>query len=228
MSGVALFCMAVTIGSYALARCSAMRHPSPFTSPVFLSTVLIVAVLLAADIGYPDYVPARNAMTLLLGPATVALAVPIYRNRATLMGHAIPAIAGIVAGAASTIVVAVLLATLFQLGDTVRMSLTVKSVTAPIAVELAALIDGDPALAAIFVIATGMLGVMFGPWIMTRTGIVDPLARGLALGTISHGQGAAHAITEGELQGAIAGIAMGIGAVLSALALPNLVPLLAH
>jgi len=77
-------------------------------------------------------------------------------------------------------------------------------------------------LAAAFVIATGMIGTMLGPWLMDRAGIHHPLARGLALGTISHGQGTAQAVSEGEKQGAIAGIAMGVSAVLTSVALPSL------
>lgn len=228
MNGVTLFCIFITVASYALARCFAKRYPSPFTTPVFFSTVLIIIVLLAWDTGYPQYVPAKEWMIVLLGPATVALAVPIHRNRAILAAHVIPAMVGVVAGAASTIIAAVLLGRLFKFGDEVLLSLTVKSVTAPIAVELATILHGDPALAAIFVIVTGMLGVMFGPWLMDRAGIRNPLARGLALGTISHGQGTAQAINEGELQGAIAGISMGLSAVLTSFLLPKFISLLAY
>jgi putative effector of murein hydrolase len=99
-------------------------------------------------------------------------------------------------------------------------SIAIKSVTAPIAVELAPIVHGDPTLAAGFVIATGMIGVMLGPWLMNLIGIRAPLARGLALGTISHGQGTAQALHEGELQGAVAGIAMGLAAVLTSFAGP--------
>lgn len=95
--------------------------------------------------------------------------------------------------------------------------------TAPIAIELATILKGDPALAAAFVIATGMIGTMLGPWLLTRLGIVHPIARGLALGTISHGQGTAQALTEGSLQGAIAGIAMGGSAIATSFVLPFII-----
>ncbi|MFC6601976.1 LrgB family protein [Ectobacillus funiculus] len=75
------------------------------------------------------------------------------------------------------------------------------------------MIGGDPALTAAFVVGTGISGTMIGPWLMNKTGISHPLSRGLSLGTISHGQGTAGAATEGELQGAIAGVAMGIAAI---------------
>jgi putative effector of murein hydrolase len=104
--------------------------------------------------------------------------------------------------------------------------LIIKSVTAPIAIELATIIDANPTLTTVFVIATGMIGAMFGPWLMNIAGISDPLARGLALGTTSHGQGTAQAVIEGELQGAAAGIAMGLAAVFTSCLAPVLVPFL--
>ena len=218
-----LYCVGVTVGAYALSRALAKRYPSPFTTPVFFSTVLIVLALLAGGLNFEDYRPAKDVLVILLGPATVALAVPIYKNRQVLALHAAPAFAGIVAGTLSTVLVAVGLGIAFALDRVTLASISVKSVTAPIAIELAAIVQGNVSLAAGLVIATGMIGTMFGQWLMDRAGIVDPLARGLALGTISHGQGTAQANLEGELQGAIAGIAMGVSAVITSIALPGVI-----
>jgi putative effector of murein hydrolase len=217
-----LFCIALTIGAYALSRFVGRRFPSPFTTPVFLSTALIVALLLSAGVDFAQYQPAKEVLVFLLAPATVALAVPVYRNRRVLLSYLVPAGAGIVVGSFCTVALAAGLGLAFGLERTLLASLTVKSVTAPIAIELADLVQGNATLAAVFVIVTGMLGAMFGPWLMTRARIVDPLARGVALGTISHGQGTAQAVLEGELQGAVAGIAMGVAAVLTSVALPLL------
>lgn len=212
--------IALTVGVYAASRRLATSFPSPWTTPVFFSTTVIIAVLLAAGIDYQRYAPAKELMTLLLGPATVALAVPIYRNRHTLSVHAVPALAGIVLGSAVTLLAVLGLSNVFSFGADLTTSMSVKSVTAPIAIELASRLKGNPALAASFVIATGMIGAMLGPWLLTRAGIVSPIARGLALGTISHGQGTAQALTEGSLQGAMAGIAMGLSAILTSFVLP--------
>ena len=122
----------------------------------------------------------------------------------------------------ATVLVALLLGMGAMLEPEVLLSMSVKSVTAPVAVELARILHGNATLAAAFVIATGMAGTMLGPWLMDRAGIRHPLARGLALGTISHGQGTAQALLEGEQQGAIAGIAMGAAAVLTSIVLPML------
>lgn len=219
-------CTALTVAVYAASRALSRIYPSPFTTPVFFSTSIIVAVLLCTGLEYRHYEPAKNLMTTLLGPATVALALPIYKNWKTLRAYLLPGGAGIVLGSLATVVAAVALARLFELGPELTLSMSVKSVTAPVAVELAAMLRGNPVLAAGFVIATGMIGAMLGPWLLTRARIVSPVARGLALGTISHGQGTAQALTEGSLAGAMAGIAMGLSAVVTSSALPLLLRML--
>ena len=226
MPWVTAFSIAVTVGAYALSRVVARRYPSPLTTPVFFSTVLTIAVLVGSGIRVADYAPAQSILVFLLGPATVSLAVPLYKSRRTLLTNTLPACGGLVVGTVTTLTAAVVLAKLLGLPSIIRASISIKSVTAPIAVELAPVVHGSPTLTAAFVIVTGMIGAMLGPWLMNVTGIHDPMARGLALGTISHGQGTAQAVIEGELQGAAAGIAMGLAAVLTSVVAPILVPLL--
>jgi putative effector of murein hydrolase len=208
-----LFGLGLTVATYTLSRALAMRYASPFTTPVFFSTTVVLLVLWGLGLRFEDYEPAKNVLGWFLGPATVGLAVPLYKNRYTLVRHAVPACVGLVVGSLAMVVAAVCLAKGFALSATIVASISLKSVTAPIAIELAPILGGHPTLTAVCVIATGMLGAMVGPWLMTLCGIDDPLARGLALGTIAHGQGTAQAVIEGELQGAAAGIAMGLAAV---------------
>lgn len=222
---VTLFSIGMTIGVYFLSLIVSKRYPSPFTIPVFFSTVLIITILLLFKLSYDDYTIAKDIMTFLLGPATVALAVPLYKNREMIVKHSVPALLGILIGTISTMVSTVFLAKLLHLTDVVIASSSVKSATVPVAVEVANIIGGDRALTAAFVVATGILGTAIGPWLMNLTKITHPLSRGLSYGTISHGQGTAHAATEGELQGAIAGIAMGLAAVCTALLAPIIVSL---
>ena len=220
------FCIAVTLGAYLLSRLVARRYPSPLTTPVFFSATLIILVLAQSGVRMADYEPAKRIMVFLLGPATVALAVPLYKNRHTLLRNTLPALLGLGIGSLATLGAALTLARVFGLPEIIRASISIKSVTAPIAIELAPIIHGSPPLTAAFVIATGMIGTMLGPWLMNATGIHDPLSRGLALGTISHGQGTAQAVSEGELQGAAAGIAMGLAAVFTSCIAPFVVPML--
>jgi predicted murein hydrolase (TIGR00659 family) len=217
------YAAAITVAAYLLSRVLAKRWRSPFTTPVFFSTAVIMIVLIASDLRVEDYEPAKDILTFLLGPATVALAVPLYKNRRILTANWLPALSGLVVGTIATILTAIVLAKIFIFPNPIAASLTIKSVTAPIAIQLADLIQGNPTLVAAFVILTGMIGAMFGPWLMSLARIQDPLARGFALGTISHGQGAAQALLESELAGAAAGIAIALSAVATSLLAPLLV-----
>ena len=223
---LALSGIGVTALVYALSRVVGKRYPSPLTSPVFFSTPLVIAVVLLSGMHLSDYRPAKDIIVSLLGPATVALAVPLYKNRQMLLGNLLSASLGLALGSLSTLVIAVLVARLFDLPQVIRASASIKSVTAPVAIELAPMVNGDSTLAAAFVIATGIIGAMAGPWLMDKAGIHAPLARGLALGTISHGQGTAEAVIEGEVQGAAAGIAMVLAAIFVSVVAPILVPAL--
>jgi predicted murein hydrolase (TIGR00659 family) len=221
------FGIALTAGAYSFSLLARKRYPSPLTTPVLFSTAIIIAVLLVTGISFDDYKPAKNIMTFLLGPATVAFAVPLYKNRRTFFANLGPAGAGVLAGSVGTMISAAFLARIFGFTPELVSSIAIKSTTVPIAVEVARIVHGNPTLTAILVVITGMLGASFGPWLMDRLAITDPISRGLALGTISHGQGTAQAATESELSGAIAGVAMGLGAVCTSLAAPWIVPLLA-
>jgi putative effector of murein hydrolase len=225
-AALTLYGIAVTTAAYALSRKLSRRWPSPFTSPVFFTTLATVLVLGASRVEFADYQEAQKILTFLLGPATVALALPLYRNRRLLIANLVPALAGLVAGAVGTLLTAVALAKAMGFSQSIVRSISIKSVTAPVAVELARIIQGDPALTVAFVIVTGMIGVMLGPWLLDRTGVRSPFARGLALGTISHGQGTAQAALESELSGAIASIALGVAAVFVSIVAPRLLPYL--
>ena len=221
-----IFGVGVTLGAYVLSRLVAKSHPSLFTTPVFFSTPLVILTLLATGVRLEDYKPAKDVMVFLLGPATVALAVPLHKNWRTLVENALPALFGLAAGSLSTLIAAASLAKLFELSPVVVASIAIKSVTTPIAVELAPIVRGDPTLTVGFVVATGLIGATLGPWLMNVVGIRVPLARGLALGTISMAMGTAEALHEGELQGAVAGVAMGVAAVFTSLTGPFALSLL--
>ena len=219
---VTIYAIAVTTGTYALSRALSQRWRSPFTTPVFFSTTATILVLELSRVSFSEYAQAQRILTFLLGPATVALAMPLYRNRKLLLDNVAPALGGLIAGALSTLASAVALAKALRLSHAIVLSVSVKSVTASIAVELSRIVHGDPTLTAAFVICTGMIGVMLGPWLLDVARIRSPLARGIALGTISHGQGTAQAALEADLSGAIASVAMGVAAVLVSLLAPRL------
>lgn len=219
-------CLTLTVGSYLATRAVFLRFKHPLLNPVFLSTALIIAVLQLSGGTLADYQPAKEVMTFLLGPATVALALPLYNNRAVLRAQALPVFAGVVSGSLATMAAVLLAGRLAGLARGILVSLGPKSVTVPIAVEISRLAGGEPTLTAAFVVATGMIGSILGPLLLSALRVKDPVARGLALGTVSHGQGTAVALLEGETAGAMGGVAMAIAAVFTALVAPYYLPLL--
>jgi len=219
-------CLILTVGSYLATRAIFLRFRHPLLNPVFLSTLVIIAVLQATGGTLADYQPAKELMTFLLGPATVALALPLYHNRAVLLSQALPVLAGVLTGSLATIAAVLVAGRLAGLSRGILVSLGPKSVTVPIAVEISRLAGGEPTLTAAFVVATGMIGSILGPLLLTAVRVKDPVARGLALGTVSHGQGTAVALLEGERAGAMGGVAMAIAAVFTALIAPYYLPLL--
>lgn len=220
---ITLYNILLTVAVYVLTLLVSKKIRSPFTNPVFLSTALIIAVLFGSHISYQEYTPAKNIMTYLLGPATVALAVPIYENRLLIQKYLFPAMAGILAGTITTIVAAILLAKWFLFSRSMIVSVTIKSITVPVAAEIGKLIGGNSSLIVAFVIITGMFGAMFAPKLLNLLKVHHPFARGISIGTISHGIGTSEAVKEGEVEGAVSGAAMGIAAIITSLIIPYVI-----
>lgn len=224
---IAGFAIVLTVGVYALSRRAFLARGSALLSPVFLSTLVIIAVLNLCRMSFAHYQPAEEIMTVPLGPAVVALALPLYRQRHTVL-RMLPAIlAAVTSGSLVSLGVVVAVARAAGLDKVIVVSLAPKSVTAPVAVEIARIVGGDQALTAAFVIATGVLGSMLGPWFLSRIRVDDPVARGLAVGTVAHGQGTAMMLQEGETQGALSGVAMVLAAIFVSAIAPLVIPWLA-
>lgn len=223
MSATFFLCIALTLLVYGAFRALYLRFTHPLLNIVVLSAATIIGILLLFKIPYETYAQAKEYMTLLLGPATVSLAAPLYSHRRLLQKNALK-IAGCVAlGAGLAMSLAAGIASLGGAPREAVMSIMPKGVSIPFAVPLASLYGGTPALAAAFVVATGTLGSLMGAWFLTRTRIVAPVARGLALGTVSHAQGTATAFLEGQKQGAMAGLAMILAGLFTAALAPLLV-----
>jgi predicted murein hydrolase (TIGR00659 family) len=201
---------------------------NPLLNPVLLAVLAVVACLSLTGTPYRTYFEGAQFVHFLLGPATVALAIPLYRQIETVRRSAWAIVASLVAGSCTAAASAVLIA--WGLGGTrdTLISLAPKSVTAPVAMGIAERLGGLPSLTAVIVILTGIFGAMIGPLILTRLGITDWRARGLAMGTVSHGIGTARALHVNAVAGAFAGLAMGVNALLTALLLPVVWRLLFH
>jgi predicted murein hydrolase (TIGR00659 family) len=195
---------------------------NPLLNPVLLSVVVIVAILVATGTPYRTYFDGAQFVHFLLGPATVALAIPLYRQFDKVRRSALAVLASIVAGSLTAAASAVGIAWLLGASRDTLVSLAPKSVTAPVAMGISERLGGLPSLTAVLVILTGILGAMLGPPLLNALGIRDWAARGLAIGTASHGIGTARALQVNELAGAFAGLAMGLNALATAILLPLL------
>ncbi|WP_312096556.1 LrgB family protein [Niallia sp.] len=210
----------LTIFIYVIAYSFSKRVSSPFTTPVLTTTIIMVAVLLSIDVNYEKYESAKEWISILLGPATVALAVPLYKNRAIIKGHLKALIIGVSLGTISTIISAVGLSKVLGLSNDIQATSAVKAVTTPVAIETVVLIGGNPSLTAVLVVITGIFGAVFGPVVLSYMNISEPFARGLGMGTVSHGIGTSQAVTEGSIQGAVSSVGMGIAAIITSIILP--------
>jgi predicted murein hydrolase (TIGR00659 family) len=195
----------------------------PLLNPVLLAVVMLVMLLTLTETGYPAYFEGAQFVHFLLGPAVVALAVPLYFNFARLRRLWLPLAAGLAAGALTAALSAIAIA--WALGAEVQtlLALAPKSVTAPVAMGITEKLGGPASLSAILVVATGILGAVLGPAILNGLRVRDPAARGFAIGTASHGIGTARAFQESEQAGAFAGLAMGLNTLVTALLLPPII-----
>ncbi len=196
---------------------------SPFLNPVMLAILLLVGLLSVTGTDYRTYFDGAQFVHFLLGPATVALAIPLYRQIHTVRRSAAAVAAALLVGSATAVGSAMAIA--WALGATpgTVLSLAPKSVTTPIAMGIAEAIGGLPSLTAVLVMLTGMVGAIAGPWLLEILKITDPRAQGLALGVASHGIGTARALQSSEVAGAFAGLAMGLNGLATALLLPLLI-----
>jgi predicted murein hydrolase (TIGR00659 family) len=212
--------VAYLVADWISARCR--RHP--LANVVAIATTLIGVLLAATHTSYQTFFDGAQFVHFLLGPATVALAVPLYRNLGRIGATLVPMGCALIAGSLTAIVTAVVVGGLAGLPVSLLASLAPKSVTTPIAMSLAKANGGIPALAAVFVILTGIIGAVMVTPLMNAMRIRDFAARGFAAGLAAHGIGTARAFQVDALAGAFAGIALGLNGAVTAIVMPLVVP----
>ncbi len=195
---------------------------NPLLNPVLIAVLLLVAVLWVTGTPYKTYFDGAQFVHFLLGPATVALAIPLYRQFAKVRRSALAVVSSIIAGSMTAAATAVATGWLFGASHQTLVSMAPKSVTAAVAMGISEQLGGLPSLTAVLVIVTGILGAMLGPPVLNLLRIESWEARGLAMGTASHGIGTARALQVNEVAGAFAGLAMGLNALATAILLPIL------
>ena len=194
----------------------------PLANPVLIAVFVLVLFLTLTATSYETYFAGAQFVHFLLGPATVALAIPLYTQFRRVRAMLLPVLAGLLAGSLTAIASAVLVARLFDASPSTQLSLAPKSVTTPIAMGIAERIGGIPSLTAVLVIVTGILGAVGARYVFDAMRVRDPAIRGFAIGVASHGIGTARAFLVSEQAGAFAALAMGLNGALTALLLPLL------
>jgi predicted murein hydrolase (TIGR00659 family) len=223
LSATPLLHLTMTLAVYQFATMLYRRgRLNPLLNPVMLSIVAIVAILASTGTRYETYFDGAQFVHFLLGPATVALAIPLYRQFDRVRRSALAVLSSIIAGSATAAVSAVGIAWLLGGSKEALASLAPKSVTTPVAMAIAEQLGGLPSLTAVLVISTGIIGAIAGPWVLDLLRVRNMAARGLAMGTASHGLGTARAIQVDEVAGAFSGLAMGLNALATAVLLPLL------
>ena len=225
LSATPLFGLTATLVVYVLAHAAYGRAgQAPWANPVLWSVVTLACALLATGVSYPTYFAGAQFIHFLLGPAVVALAWPLWLRRHELRQRWGRLLIAALAGGSVAAGSALLLGWLMGLPQEVIRSLAPKSVTAPVAMGIAEQIGGIPALAAVFAVITGLVGALCAKYLFAALRIPTDTqgwaARGFALGTASHGLGAARAMHVNADAGAYAGLALGLQVVLASLLIP--------
>lgn len=218
--------LALTLGAYALGHALWQRGGRhPLLNPTLLGIAAVAGALLALHMDSGHYFEDARPVHLLLGPAVVALAVPLHRHLPALRARAGALAAALLGGSLCAIVSALAVAGWLGAAQPVLLSLAPKSATAAVSMAVSAEIGGLPALTAVVTIIAGIAGALVAPPLLDALGVRDAIARGFGMGLASHGIATARAFQESEAAGTAAGLAMGLNAVLTALLVPLLLRL---
>lgn len=221
LSQTPLLWLTVTLAVYALADAvSLATHRNPLMNPVLHSIWVIGVFLYLTGTSYTTYFGGAQFVHFLLGPATVALAVPLYENRKLVAAAILPMLAALLVGSATAIVSVMVFAEAAGLPRDIVLALAPKSVTAGVAMGISETLGANPAITVIATVLTGVMGAIVVTPTMNRLGITDFRARGFAAGLASHGIGTARAFQVDEVAGVFAGIAMGLNALVTSLLVP--------
>lgn len=215
-----LFGVGLTLVVYALAQKLKKTYKSPLLNPVLVSTIVIIAVLVVMNVSYEDYFNGGSMVSFFVGPATVALAMPLYRNRALFFNNVVPIMSGVIFGVVGSVVTTTILSKLFDLGNEITVSIVPHNVTTAIAADLAKTYNGIESLTVASVIITGVTGAIIGPIIFKKLGLTNPVAQGISMGTASHAVGTARALEIGEKQGAMSSVAIVLAGVVMTIVMP--------
>lgn len=218
------FWLALTVVLYAGMRRIHGHYPRVWLTPMIVVPLILIALLLMARVPYAAYASQSHWLSAMLGPATVAFAIPIHEHRQAIRRHWLPLVVGVVVGMTVAVVTTVWFSRLLDLPQDLERSLAVRSISTPFAILAAPQIGGQADLAAIFVVITGLCGMLIGEWLLGWLPVSTVLARGALFGAGAHAVGTATAHKRDPEEGVISSLTMIIAGVLMVL----LAPYLAH
>ncbi len=215
-----VFFVVLTLLAYIIGQTIHTRYPHPLTSTLLLAVAIVILVLTAFDIEYAHYEEHTEILKYLLTPATIALAVPLYRQLPLLKKHKFAVLLAIFSGVLANGLVILLLSLLFRVPFTEFATLLPKSITVAVAIPITEGIGGIVDITVVAIFITGQLGNIFAEWFCRVAKVEEPVAKGLAIGTASHAVGTARAFQIGEVEGAFSSMALCITAVMTVFTTP--------
>ncbi len=215
--------IALSILTYEIGILIQKRVKSPIANPLLIAMLLMIGILVATGTPVETYNTGGSFISMCLSPATVVLAVPIFRQMEVLKRNLLPILAGALVGSLVSMGSVFALCRLFGLEDKLIASLLPKSITTAIAQDVSSVLGGIPSVTVICVCLTGILGAIALPSFLKLVRISDPVATGIAIGTASHAVGTSRAIQLGETEGAMSGLAIGIAGIITAV-LASVIP----
>ncbi|MGO4256187.1 LrgB family protein [Marmoricola sp. RAF53] len=218
-----LFGVTLTLAAYGVGRWAHRRTGHPLFQPVVVAIVLVSTVLLVLDVDYDQYLAGGRYILFWLGPATVALALPLHQEWHLVRRAALPIFAGVLSGALVSVFAAIWATELAGGSRELQLTMAPKAATTPVSLALSTEIGGIPALTAVLTILAGITGALVGPWLLDRLGVTDLRARGVAMGTVGHGISTARALHESRTEGAFSALAMALSALVTSVLVPLLV-----
>lgn len=220
---LAILFASITIVVYVLMNIFYVKYRRSFLIPILTSTVTMIIILLLFKVPYTTYMIGGKWLDVLLGPAIVALAVPLYKQQDVLKKNVLPIIGGVSVGVVVGMLSGVLFAHLFGFSQDIILSLLPKSITTPIAIQITAAVGGISSLATVFVMIAGFSGVIFGPLLFKWTRVDTAMGRGIGLGAAAHALGTSKAIELGEQEASMSSVAMTLCAIIGSVLGPVLV-----
>lgn len=217
---LSVICLIATLGIYFLNKRLYRRWHKLLMMPLVMTPLVLVALLLVTHISWQNYIGESHWLLWLLGPATLAFAVPVYENLSIIRRHWMSLSAGVITATTVAVFSSVWLARLMTLPEEIQRSLAVRSITTPFALAAAKQLGGQPDLVALFVVITGVFGMAVGDVLFLRLAVKQGMAKGAGFGAASHGAGTARAYEIGQEEGVVSSLVMMLSGVVTVVIAP--------